>query len=80
MGNDSRYSYYDIWYDCYSKEQEVSDCKHGKINEYGVFKPYYSFFCPDCKERLIPQEMNPCEHNKNRDGSCVKKGCNGKKS
>jgi hypothetical protein len=53
-------------------------CKHGKTNEFGTFMPYYSYFCPDCNNRIIPQEMNPCDHPKRRDGSCVKKGCNGK--
>jgi hypothetical protein len=58
----------------------MENCKHGKENEFGTFKPYYSYFCPDCGGRIIPQEMNPCEHPKGRDGHCLKRGCNGKKS
>ena len=55
------------------------DCKHGKEG-YNGFKPYVSYFCPDCGDRIIPQEMNPCEHNKRPDGSCYKQGCNAKSS
>jgi len=55
----------------------MNECKHSKeVN--GKLVPYHSYFCPDCDERLIPQEMNPCAHPKRRDGTCVKVGCYGK--
>jgi len=57
----------------------MTNCKHGK-ESYNGFKTYVSYFCPDCGDRIIPQVMNPCEHNKRPDGSCYKKDCNGRSS
>ena len=55
------------------------NCRHGQEG-YNGFKLYVSYFCPDCKERIIPQELKPCSHNKRIDGSCYKKDCNGRSS
>ena len=54
----------------------MTSCKHG-IEVEGRFRAYHSYFCPDCSARIIPQEMNPCSHNKRPNGSCYKKTCNG---